>query len=124
MRSSNGYIGVRLQLDDFFRPMANKGRYVLEHRLVMAKHLGRCLQTWEEVHHKNGIRNDNRIENLKLTTRGSHIAEHSKGYRDGYLKGLYDAHEKRIRQLEARVTLLEAENVILKEELVRAEEKG
>ncbi len=47
-----GYVLVKLQPSDPYYPMADKAGYVKEHRLTMAKKLGRCLERWEEVHHK------------------------------------------------------------------------
>lgn len=61
--SGNGYQLVYVGPD---HPMATKTGYVREHRLVLAETLGRPLTPWEQVHHRNGIKTDNRPENLEL----------------------------------------------------------
>lgn len=65
-KGGNGYIYELVPLDDPFRPMANKEGYAMQHRLVMARSLGRLLTRYEQVHHKNGQRTDNNINNLEL----------------------------------------------------------
>ena len=108
----SGYVLVWLHPDDPFAQMAEHNKrgtsYVPEHRIVMARHLGRLLQPWEVVHHKNGIRDDNRIENLELNTKGAHMKSHSQGYQDGFNAGYYDGKGERIKTLELRITKLEA----------------
>lgn len=109
----DGYVYIQLQPDDFFYPMAQKNGYVREHRLVMAKKLGRCLQPWEIVHHKGiryvGIRNksDNLDDNLELAISGGHVFAHSKGYQEGYRKGLVDGRTKQIQEIRQEIRLLQ-----------------
>lgn len=75
---TNGYISVAVSYDSPFTSMRDKSGQVYEHRLVMAKHLGRSLESNEEVHHKNHDKHDNRIENLELLDKRKHAFKHSK----------------------------------------------
>ena len=60
--NKDGYIQLYLPENQ----NATLGGYVLEHRKVMSDFIGRSLISSETVHHKNGNRSDNRIENLEL----------------------------------------------------------
>lgn len=69
--TGDGYLMELVSTDDSMAGMRNRAGYVPQHRLVMARSLGRPLTSDETVHHRNGVRDDNRIENLELR-RGAH----------------------------------------------------
>lgn len=60
--AKDGYVHIRRP----GHPNANTGGDILEHRWLVAEALGRPLRPGETVHHRNGRRSDNRLENLEL----------------------------------------------------------
>jgi hypothetical protein len=72
--TNEGYVIVLAQPNHPFAAMRNNQGYISEHRLVMAQALGRVLERHETVHHINGDRKDNRLENLELRN-----GKHGKG---------------------------------------------
>lgn len=71
VKTGGGYIAVIIPKDWAWPEMTGTSGYILQHRYVMALHLGRPLLKTETVHHINGDKTDNRIENLQLR-KGKH----------------------------------------------------
>lgn len=66
-----GYVWIKAKS----HPNCNSRGYVNEHRLVMEDELGRLLHPWEDVHHINGIKSDNRPENLEIVSHANHYGQ-------------------------------------------------
>ncbi|HKY40734.1 MAG TPA: HNH endonuclease [Polyangiaceae bacterium] len=71
--ASNGYVLIRVGVD---HPMADVRGYVYEHRLVMAKQLGRWLRSDEQVHHRDEDKRNNHPENLEVLSSAEHHLHH------------------------------------------------
>lgn len=84
---NDGYVLV-LMPDD---PRANSKGYVAEHRLVWEHANGRALAPGEHIHHINGVRDDNRPENLVALTRSEHQRLHMQAEDNG-LRRYHAAH--------------------------------
>lgn len=103
--NTRGYVSVRIFPESPCYRMATKQgrtRRVLEHRLVVANYLGRCLEVWEIVHHINGNKTDNSIENLELITVNGRATNQ-----------MYSRLACETRELRNRVTELETSNRLL-----------
>ena len=78
--TSHGYAAIRVSKGHphAWGNKAMRGhRYAYEHVVVMVEHIGRPLRVGEIVHHTNGNRLDNRIENLELMTQSEHARLHN-----------------------------------------------
>lgn len=60
-------------------PNSDRNGYVFEHRVMVEMFCGRFLRLGEDVHHKNEIKHDNRIENLELISHSEHTILHNLG---------------------------------------------
>jgi hypothetical protein len=65
-------------VDGYWRFKIGRKQFLL-HRYIMEQHLGRPLLRSEAVHHINGDRSDNRIDNLRILSLGEHTILHSTG---------------------------------------------
>jgi hypothetical protein len=83
-------------------PLADKRGYVMEHRLVVEENTGKFLPKHAVIHHKNGIRDDNSLENLEIIQeQARHAKGHDKGLRNP--NGRFVANEPIFNEISFRL---------------------
>jgi hypothetical protein len=92
-KNGGGYVALFINAD------GKRYRVGQEHRVMMEWHLGRELADYEHVHHRNGVRTDNRIENLELR----HVRFHGPG------QDVSELHE----QIDSLLAELKAKNATI-----------
>lgn len=101
-KNPRGYIEGRVWVD-------GNRVYIKQHRWIMEGIIGRPLQSWEDVHHRNGVKDDNRPENLELVPHGTHsqITNSQRSYKRGYKLNLSDEERERRSERAIRMRLSE-----------------
>lgn len=79
----------------YIRYRVSPSKYQLEHRYIMEKKLGRELKRSEHVHHINGVKDDNRIENLIVLNKSAHHSLHKRKHYTCSLNNCNSVHRAR-----------------------------